>query len=37
MKAFIIFLESHLMTLVGRIAEQKHLQAVRDGIIRCRC
>jgi len=33
MKALANFLESHLMTFAGRIAEQKHLQAVRDGLI----
>nr|WP_241254726.1 PTS cellobiose transporter subunit IIC [Brevibacillus sp. SYP-B805] len=31
--AFISFLENRFMPVAGRIAEQKHLQAVRDGII----
>ncbi|NGQ97345.1 PTS cellobiose transporter subunit IIC [Brevibacillus sp. SYP-B805] len=33
MNAFISFLENRFMPVAGRIAEQKHLQAVRDGII----
>ncbi|MGF7088789.1 PTS system cellobiose-specific IIC component [Kroppenstedtia sanguinis] len=27
------FLEKHVMPVAGRIAEQKHLQAIRDGLI----
>ncbi len=33
MGGFISFLEKHVMPVAGRIAEQKHLQAIRDGII----
>ncbi|MBA4493897.1 PTS cellobiose transporter subunit IIC [Paenactinomyces guangxiensis] len=33
MNALMKFLESYLMPIAGRIAEMKHLQAVRDGII----
>ncbi len=33
MKGFISFLEKYVMPAAGRIAEQKHLQAIRDGII----
>ncbi|WP_134686595.1 PTS cellobiose transporter subunit IIC [Brevibacillus migulae] len=33
MQAFISFLENRFMPIAGRVAEQKHLQAVRDGII----
>ncbi|MGC5328900.1 PTS cellobiose transporter subunit IIC [Brevibacillus sp. SYSU BS000544] len=33
MGGFITFLEQRVMPVAGRIAEQKHLQAVRDGII----
>lgn len=33
MGGFITFLEQRIMPVAGRIAEQKHLQAVRDGII----
>jgi len=33
MNAFISFLENRFMPIAGRVAEQKHLQAVRDGII----
>jgi PTS system cellobiose-specific IIC component len=31
--AFISFLENRFMPVAGRVAEQKHLQAIRDGII----
>ncbi|MED4780120.1 PTS cellobiose transporter subunit IIC [Brevibacillus choshinensis] len=33
MAGFISFLENRVMPVAGRIAEQKHLQATRDGII----
>ncbi|MED4583649.1 PTS cellobiose transporter subunit IIC [Brevibacillus choshinensis] len=33
MAGFISFLENRVMPVAGRIAEQKHLQAIRDGII----
>ncbi|MGV2720122.1 UNVERIFIED_CONTAM: oligo-beta-mannoside permease IIC protein, partial [Klebsiella pneumoniae] len=33
MAGFISFLEDRVMPVAGRIAEQKHLQAIRDGII----
>ncbi|MDR6226744.1 PTS cellobiose transporter subunit IIC [Desmospora profundinema] len=33
MNRFVSVLEKHVMPVAGRIAEQKHLQAVRDGII----
>jgi PTS system cellobiose-specific IIC component len=33
MQAFIAFLENRIMPAAGRVAEQKHLQAVRDGLI----
>lgn len=33
MQAFITFLENKFMPIAGRVADQKHLQAVRDGII----
>lgn len=33
MAGFIAFLEGRVMPVAGRIAEQKHLQAIRDGII----
>ncbi|QRG67554.1 PTS cellobiose transporter subunit IIC [Brevibacillus choshinensis] len=33
MTGFISFLENRVMPVAGRIAEQKHLQAIRDGII----
>ncbi|QPA32178.1 PTS cellobiose transporter subunit IIC [Thermaerobacillus caldiproteolyticus] len=33
MNAFISVLEKYVMPVAGRIAEQKHLQAIRDGII----
>ncbi|RNB76594.1 PTS cellobiose transporter subunit IIC [Brevibacillus panacihumi] len=33
MGGFITFLENRVMPVAGRIAEQKHLQAIRDGII----
>lgn len=33
MNKLIKFLENHLMPFAGKIAEQKHLQAIRDGII----
>lgn len=33
MAGYISFLENRVMPVAGRIAEQKHLQAIRDGII----
>jgi len=33
MDRFIRVLEEHVMPVAGRIAEQRHLQAIRDGII----
>ncbi|MBM7587917.1 PTS system cellobiose-specific IIC component [Bacillus pakistanensis] len=33
MKRFIEFLEKFIMPFAGRVAEQRHLQAIRDGII----
>lgn len=33
MESVINFLEKYLLTRVGRIAEQKHLQALRDGVV----
>ncbi|UFJ41601.1 PTS cellobiose transporter subunit IIC [Brevibacillus humidisoli] len=33
MGGFISFLERRVMPVAGRVAEQKHLQAIRDGII----
>lgn len=33
MERFIAFLEKRVMPVAGRIAEQRHLQAIRDGII----
>ncbi|MFV9510574.1 PTS cellobiose transporter subunit IIC [Tepidibacillus sp. LV47] len=33
MEKFIKFLEEHVMPIAGKIAEQRHLQAIRDGII----
>ncbi|MCP3738280.1 PTS cellobiose transporter subunit IIC [Rossellomorea sp. BNER] len=33
MKRFIEFLEKYIMPFAGRVAEQRHLQAIRDGII----
>jgi cellobiose PTS system EIIC component len=33
MERFIEFLEKYIMPFAGRVAEQRHLQAIRDGII----
>ncbi|MHB9145757.1 MAG: PTS cellobiose transporter subunit IIC [Symbiobacteriia bacterium] len=33
MQKFINWLEKHFMPFAGRVAEQRHLQAVRDGLI----
>jgi len=33
MEAFISFLENHFMPVTGRIAEQRHLKAIRDGVV----
>lgn len=33
MAGFISFLENRVMPVAGRLADQKHLQAIRDGII----
>lgn len=33
MESVINFLEKHFMPIAGRIAEQRHLQALRDGIV----
>nr|PZN04848.1 MAG: oligo-beta-mannoside permease IIC protein [Bacillota bacterium] len=33
MEAFISFLENHFMPVAGRIAEQRHLKAIRDGVV----
>lgn len=33
MEGVIEFLERHLLPIVGKIAEQRHLQALRDGVV----
>ncbi|MCG0276750.1 MAG: PTS cellobiose transporter subunit IIC [Thermosediminibacteraceae bacterium] len=33
MEAFISFLENHFMPIAGKIAEQRHLKSIRDGVV----